>query len=572
MPKHNAAPISKLKRFSGCQEGNIAIVAAVFMPVALALAAISVDVGSLYSERRRFQSLADLTAIAAAGRTADAEAIARAMLNANGKGDVVLTVGKRDTETLLQEGAPSAMNVEVGRYEADLTIAPEDRFVSGKTPANAVRVSLNETGKLYFGRSLLSEARIGVVGTAVAANFGVVSIGSRLASLNDGIVNAVLGGLIGANIGLNVMDYRALAKADVSLFGSLDQLATDLDLTAASYDELLATNISMAQWASALAAHTVSIRGQSALKKIATGNGATEQTFMLEDVIDIGRYGTFNIADGASALAAKASVADFLAASVRAATGSKQVEIDLGSNIAGIASAKLYLAIGEPAQFISSTGEGGSIRTAQTRFLLDLEIDGAGTLPQPFFRLPIYAELAFAEANLKRIYCTPGVPVGNGLEISVRPGIASLAIAEIDTDKLANFGSNLATKSVSLIKAPLIEVQGRADIEVGESRAEILRFNATDMRQGTIKKVSTQGAVQSLMKSLINDLQLEVDIAGLSLSSPDHIETSLRTALTGLAPALDEALEAILTIAGVGLGEADVRAHGVACQHAVLVQ
>src|SRR5690606_34526792 len=78
------------------------------------------------------------------------------------------------------------------------------------------------------------------------------SIGSRLASLDGGLANALLSGLLGGQVSLTVMDYRALADARVNLLQFSDALATELGVTAGDYDALLAHQVQAGQMLSAL--------------------------------------------------------------------------------------------------------------------------------------------------------------------------------------------------------------------------------------------------------------------------------------------------------------------------------
>src|SRR5690606_30541610 len=50
-------------------------------------------------------------------------------------------------------------------------------------------------------------------------------------------------GLTGSAVNLSVMDYEALLDADVDLLTWLDALAVELDVEAANYDQLLATEV-----------------------------------------------------------------------------------------------------------------------------------------------------------------------------------------------------------------------------------------------------------------------------------------------------------------------------------------
>lgn len=55
-----------LSKFLKARSGHFAIMTALTAPAAIVLAAIAVDSGSLYVEKRQAQALADLAAIAAA--------------------------------------------------------------------------------------------------------------------------------------------------------------------------------------------------------------------------------------------------------------------------------------------------------------------------------------------------------------------------------------------------------------------------------------------------------------------------------------------------------------------------
>jgi uncharacterized membrane protein len=90
-----------------------------------------------------------------------------------------------------------------------------------------------------------------------------------------------------------------------------------------------------------------------------------------------------------------------------------------------------------------------------------------------------------------------------------------------------------------------------------------------------MQRVSTAKVAQSLLVSLLNDLRLEVRVAGvlgLNLGSAGPAKAALLDALTQAAPRLDEFLDALLAILGVSIGEADIRVLGASCGRPVLVQ
>ena len=66
---------------------------------------------------------------------------------------------------------------------------------------------------------------------------------SRLARLDDGVVNQLIGGLTGSKVSLSAMDYRRLIDLDINLLEFTDALSTDLGVEVGDYDQLLATQV-----------------------------------------------------------------------------------------------------------------------------------------------------------------------------------------------------------------------------------------------------------------------------------------------------------------------------------------
>jgi uncharacterized membrane protein len=89
------------RSFLADKTGSILPVAAVSMVILLGATALSIDVGNFYYQRRRLQSAADLSSIAAAGNIASAQQAAAATLALNGYSASTLT------------------NLEYGVYNAD---------------------------------------------------------------------------------------------------------------------------------------------------------------------------------------------------------------------------------------------------------------------------------------------------------------------------------------------------------------------------------------------------------------------------------------------------------------------
>ena len=185
------------------ERGGVAVMTALFGGIFCILAALAVDVGSITLRARQIQGVADLSALAAAHDLARADVAARATAQAN----------LSDVQTVA---------VVKGAYVADARVKPRDRFSPSANKPNAARVEVTAPAPLFFGRWILQRDALAVRRTATAAIPGaepqaMFSIGSRLASLDGGLANALLSGLLGSNVSLTVMDYRALAGAKVNL-------------------------------------------------------------------------------------------------------------------------------------------------------------------------------------------------------------------------------------------------------------------------------------------------------------------------------------------------------------------
>ncbi len=527
---------------------------ALVAPVGLILAAVAVDSASLYYERREAQALTDLAAITAAAHIDKAGEAVAATLKDNGVGRFSLT-GPNGLVITSATGAsdPVSITVTSGRYESIAATAVRSRFSANAQPFNAVKVTLSKTGTRYFAQSLIAPPVIGTTAIAGSSAEASFSIGSRLLKLDGGILNQILGGLTGTQLSLTAMDYEALAKADVSAFGFMDAMATDLHLTAATYTDVLNSQATVSQIASVLAkTGGIDTAAATAAKAMARDSAAAKTKVDIDRLIDLGSAAGLPIGHSPAGLEAKVSALDILGAAATLSNGTKQVKVDLGTNIPGLLSATVDLAIGEPPQQSPwfTIGETGAVvRTAQTRLKLVVQLLGPGGLIGASVRLPLYVELAYAEGKLAGIDCTGGQRVS----VAAQPGVAELRIAEVGT--MTDFSRSPAADPAKIVQAPTTLV-----------------FTGTDIQKRVIKTASTRDITQSLTKSLLNSLNLDVQILGLGLGLPGPIKQTVSGLLSAATPAVDTLLDSLLLTLGVRVGQADIRVTGISCARAVLVQ
>jgi uncharacterized membrane protein len=371
------------------------------------------------------------------------------------------------------------------------------------------------------------------------------------------------------------MDYNALLGADVNVLGFLDALAGKADITAGTYDDVLQSDVSVGPFVSALADIIPEPQASAALKAMAAGLTASDTTIPLSHLISLGPVGKLALGAQPPGLDATANVMSLLSAGAAIADGKHQVALALDAGLPGIVGATLDLAIGEPPRNSPwfSIGETGDIvRTAQTRLRLIVEVGGPGGPLGASIRVPVYLELAFAEGKLGDIACPTGRPDSLDVTVNARPGVAEAWLGEVDTGGMENFSKSPAVLPAQFVKAPLVTVTGAAHATMSNPSPTALEFSASDIDKGKVKSVSTHNFTGSLFGSLLGDLTLNVKVAGLGLSLPGVLTSTLKTTLTAASPAIDTLLDNVLATLGIKLGEADIRVTGGICGHSVLVQ
>ncbi|QNQ08037.1 pilus assembly protein TadG-related protein [Sphingomonas alpina] len=546
-----------MKRLVRDQSGGVGMIAAAALPMILGFAAFAVDIGSATLETRRLQGLADAAALAAAADPQQAQALAQASVAESGWPRAVTVVATR------------------GDYTRDAAVAPGARFTPSSSATDAVRVSLQTPSPTYFAR-IFGQRSIPIARTATAARerLAAFSVGSRLAALNGGLLNSYLSALTGSSLSLSVMDYNSLAGADVDLFATLDALRTTASLNALTYQDVLDARVTRSQLLNALAN---ALDGSNASAAGAMRTMATQVSggsISLNTLIDPGTFGSQ--ASGGRGLVKVNSMA-FVSTVLQLAAPSRQVALDLGASVAGLVSTKVWIAIGErPAQspWIAISDNGTPIiRTAQARIYTEVQV---GNLSLPVvgnlvaIKLPLFVELASAEARLSGIDCSTQASRGVTIEAKPNPGQAAIAAVN-NTSQLADFQHPVTLSNAKIVDTLLIDVEGRAGLNLGQSEPwQTLRFDNAAITAATPKTVSSGSAVQSVAASLVSNVDLTPVIIGLPLPLGGLL-SAVGSQLTILAPLVDGLLNTVTGALGVHYGQADVRVTGMRCGMASLV-
>lgn len=513
-------------------------------------AALAVDLGMVQLERRRIQGVADAAALAAARDPGRAATLASAMVAASAG------------------GYPLTTSTLSGRYDANA--APAARFVAGAMSADAVRVSVRAEVPTTFA-AILGTSSVAVERRATARRLDLASfaVGSRLVGLDGGVANALLSGLTGSKVALSVMDYEALAGAKVDLLPWLKSLGGDAKIEVARFDDLLATELPTATVLGSLSRQVVDPTARSALNSLASAARGTIRLSHLIDLGELGRQGQ----GGAGLL--RIDTLDLASNIIQGSARGRQVAIDLGAQVPGIAQTRLWVAIGErPNQspWIAVTRDRSPIiRTAQARVYLEAKLN-AKVLPGlslASVELPLFVELAGAEARLEALRCGPKT-----VTLAGRPSPGQVAIARIDPTLLSNFKSAVPLSDARLLETLLLRLYGRANIDLGAAATFQTRvFDAAAIDRATVQTIRSTTLTGGVASSLMRNVEIKPpQLLGIVPIPVDPVVKSVGSQLALIAPVLDPVLASVTNLLGVGLGEADLWVTGVRCGQPILIE
>ena len=365
------------------------------------------------------------------------------------------------------------------------------------------------------------------------------------------------------------MDYNALASGNVDLFGFLGALRTSAGISAGSYSNALAAQVTTGQVLSA-AAQAAQAQGNltaaAALGVLAARSG--NQTLKLSSLIDAGLLaGQDAVATGT----ARVNLLDLVTTTLQTAGPQRQVALDLGAGVPGLTATKVTIAIGQRAgqsPWLAVAANGTPVlRTAQTRIyaqstIVGVSLPGIGSLVS--IKLPLFVELASAQARLKGIACA--TDVARGVTIEAKPGPGTLAIGDLDTTKLQDFTTPMKTTPTRLVHAVLVDVDGYSKVDLGAAESwQPMFFTAAQIAAANVQTVSSGSAAQGLAESLVRTISVTATVGGILPVPAGPIVSAVGSQLAIAAPALDSLIDLVTGTVGVHYGQADVRVTGMRC-------
>jgi len=564
--------------------GAISVLTAAFVAMVGLAILVSVDIGNLFYSQRALQRTADLAATAAAQRLDLFNATpspAQLAVQQNG-----LTV---DGTNVTLAAVPGVWDASTGTAPTYFTA---QAAVDGNTNAAQVTVTQNVPYFFIVGSRQLQA-------TAIAKNTSIVSfsLGSGLASVNNGLLNQLLGYLLHTNLNLDAASYQGLATTNIRL-GDLA-----VALGAGSMQELLALSPSLGSFFTTV----ISVASQSGLAGVSVGGAGASNTLSYGSDLNI----PINIGDGGAsspgllqvlalagneqaALNATVNVLDLLTTAAQIANSKSAVNVaPVSLNLLGLGAVTLSLkiieppaiAVGPPGQFLSGPNAGQwktQARTAQVRLGLKIVVGVPNLLA---VTLPIGLTVASAQGHAKSTNCTVPRSISTAT-ISAQPqpvGLCIAANADTSVNSTMDCASAAPAPAVYLGLGPgigLVQVGLKANVSQAPNTGwgdetiaatQIGRNPQTDTSGNSPPRVATQNVFGSILNSNLNQLTATATVFGLPLDVTAVALPLLVPTLSVVGQTLDTVLTPLLEALGIQLGYADIKLLSLDCDAVELV-
>jgi uncharacterized membrane protein len=515
---------------------------------------LAVDYGNVFTAKRALQGATDLAAISAASDLVHATTAANANAVINGY------------------AASEIKTVTLGTYTANPALAPATRFVpSTLTVANAAQVTMTHQQPLYFAKLVFGSNRtVGITTNALASRIETASfaIGSGVASLNNGIANAILGATLGTQISLAAIDYNALLSANVDLFGLANAIAIQTGKPGETFGQAFSGSIATSTLIAALQQVAPGV-GQLPQLLAAALKGAT--TVDLGQLLDFGPYANLSVSSAEPALVATVNILSLLQAAGQVGGAAHLIALNIGANIPGIAEITGMLTLGEPpvgTTVLAIDQLGTSVHTSQIRLFLNVAL--AAALDGGLVNLPLYLELGYGTATLAAMSCSPLNAASQQVTLNVTPGLVNAWIGNVTAADMTNYTAEPTPTPATLFNLlGIATVTGRANVSISSPATPVV-FSSTDIQNVVVKTTSTTDFIAPLITSLIGNLSMTVNVLGLPILVPAGLTGALAATLAAAVSPVDQLLSSVLQAAGLSLGSADTWVTGTTCTAAKL--
>jgi uncharacterized membrane protein len=408
-------------------------------------------------------------------------------------------------------------------------------------------------------------------------------------SSESDLLNAVLGGLLGTTLSLDVGDWNGLLNTNINLLSYLDLLAIELGIADGEYNSVLTTDVELADLLS-VAADVLNLETGSevainALSAIESTIPITIPPIKLGDLIVV------QPESDESALDVGIKLMELVQGSIQLANSETAIAATIDSSLLGLAGVLIQLKVSEPPQ-ISAIGNPQDaqenplgpnkiyVRSAQVRafvsFMTTLPLGLSEVIPA---RLDILINVSNAEAYVTNHLCSGGEKT---LGVDSATSVAGIKIGSLggtqEQAAINAFASaDPAVNLAKIIDLGLIGIGFYLDTDLLDSDTLELNFNnsPSDDYLPEVNEVLTDSAYKSVTAENIlaglSDALAELEIkptgpvgAVLSLLVDpilNLLTSTLDTVLLSvLSPILDPILNSLLNLLGIDIAEAEVGA------------
>lgn len=510
------------------------------------MTALVVDSGRLWMQKKQLQSIADMAAINA-GRHLDCHAtlesvtsMAQIAATNNGFGGQL---------------ADSPNQVLLGRVS---TVQGIRQFTAdGSHQAVYVKATREVPSSLMagglFGQSVVLHAEAVSVADVPIAAFTAGSFTARISSEQSALLNPLLSGMLGGNIGLSLADYKGIADTNITLQDLL-AVATQVG----TVQELLNTDVQVGEllglFVDAVSQHKDEVLGLEVvvdnMQKIASAT-VNQATVKLGDILAV------TTPDTQAAATVGLNALSLITTTAMVANGQHALTIPLAVNVPGIAGISADVRVIEPPQLVigpATEGGGGCVattaRTAQVRVKAGININ----LLLAHIDLALGVEVAQGVARLRSIEQGDGE---THVTIDAEPGIAKLALTN-------NAGTGLASVSAVLGLLPLANIG--LNLPLQPANAQTLEYVVANPLYSSDPGFKpplpqTQSVASPLGGSLANVLAssnaLDVKVLGLDLGG--ILSPVLTTVVSPLLSEIGRVLlDPLLSLLGISVGGMDI--------------
>jgi len=427
-----------------------------------------------------------------------------------------------------------------------------------------------------------------VTATAIAAQVPLVTfaVGTSLAEGDGGELNTVLGGLLGTNLSLSLVDYQALASTNIDALTFMNQLATRAGIGAGTYGDLASANVTVGQMlAAAAAALNIHADGgdQAAVNALnllsvqippavsaAVGNIVSTVPWQDRQVGSIVQQTpgqtSFNLFDLVSAMAR-------VYGSGQLAALNTTMTLPVTNT-----SVSTTLALGAQQTSAALATVGSSLSTSQARLAFAMTAAnvnlGVATVA---ISLPLYLNIASGTATVAAIPCRTN---GTMATIAAQPQVTSLEVGTVSNTDLTNFGSNPVMQPATIVSLNIlgipVSITASSSLPAIQGSETGENFTQSDIDNNTPLTAagSDDGAI---FANLASNMTLSASFKGGPLTGAINgllnstVIPALKTQLAAIMTPMDSATDTLLKTIGLRLGAMDVIVHGVRCGTPTLV-